>query len=168
MRKLSFYLLSLVLVLFVACENTNPTDDNVDQDKTELSGTWKIKSLMANGEEYLYHDHVRDYAPDIAKSAIVFGEDNTFELSFVYMHAPGADEPYAEIHKGTYILTGNTVEFNATECTKGGSTIEVCQFRGEVDGDLLRVSKSFAAGELWIIPIIDQSAAVNVIFKLRK
>jgi hypothetical protein len=69
---------------------------------------------------------------------------------------------------GTYTLNGSTVEFNATECTKGGSDIEVCQFRGEVDGDLLRISKSFAAGELWIIPIIDQSAAVNVIFKLRE
>ena len=45
--------------------------------------------------EYLYNDHVRDYAPDIAKSAIVFGENNTFELSFVYMDAAGADEPYA-------------------------------------------------------------------------
>jgi hypothetical protein len=123
---------------------------------------------MANGEEFLYHDHVRDYAPDIAKSAIVFGENNTFELSFVYMHAAGADEPYAEIHRGTYTLNGNTIEFNAAECSKGGSIIEVCQFRGEVDGDLLRISKSFAAGELWIIPIIDQDAAVNVIFKLRK
>ena len=178
MKKLSFYFLSFILVLFIACDNTNlpqedddskltQTEDSIDSQQTELSGTWKIKSLMANGEEYLYHDHVRDYAPDIAKSAIVFGEDNTFELSFVYMDAPGADEPYAEIHKGTYTLDGNSVEFNTTECTKGGSDIELCKFEGEVDGDLLRISKSFAAGELWIIPIVDQSVAVNVIFKLR-
>ena len=93
MKRLSFYLLFLVLVLFSSCENITT--------QTELSGTWKIKSLMANSEEYLYNDHVRDYAPDIAKSAIVFGENNTFELSFVYMDAVGADEPYAEIHRGT-------------------------------------------------------------------
>ena len=160
MKKISSLLFILIVLLFTACEVQNTF--------SELSGTWKIKSLIANGEEYLYHDHVRDYAPNIAQSAIVFGEDNTFELTFVYMNAPGADEPYAEIHRGTYTLNGSTVEFNATECTKGGSDIEVCQFRGEVDGDLLRISKSFAAGELWIIPIIDQSAAVNVIFKLRE
>lgn len=168
MKKLVFYLLFFVCLLFVACENTDMPNDKVEPEQTELSGTWKIKSLIANGEEYLYHDHVRDYAPDIAKSAIVFGENNTFELSFVYMYAQGADEPYAEIYKGTYSLKDNAVEFNATDCTKGGSIIEGCQFYGEVDGDLLRISKSFSAGELWIIPIIDQSAAVNVIFKLRK
>ena len=160
MKRLSFYLLFLVLVLFSSCE--------IITNQTELSGTWKIKSLMANSEEYLYNDHVRDYAPDIAKSAIVFGENNTFELSFVYMDAAGADEPYAEIHKGTYTLSGNTVEFKPTKCTQGGSGIDVCQFTGEIDGNLLRISKSFAAGELWIIPIIDEAVAVNVIFKLRE
>ena len=61
MKRLSFYLLFLVLVLFSSCE--------IITNQTELSGTWKIKSLMANSEEYLYNDHVRDYAPDIAKSA---------------------------------------------------------------------------------------------------
>ena len=160
MKRLSFYLLFLVLVLFSSCE--------IITNQTELSGTWKIKSLMANSEEYLYNDHVRDYAPDIAKSAIVFGENNTFELSFVYMDAAGADEPYAEIHKGTYTLSGNTVEFKPTKCTQGGSDIDLCQFTGEIDGNLLRISKSFAAGELWIIPIIDEAVAVNVIFKLRE
>ena len=160
MKKLSFILLSLIVVLFIACEFETP--------ETELSGTWKIKSLMANGEDFLYNDHVRDYAPDIAKSSIIFGENNTFELSFVYIDTPGADEPYAEIHRGTYTLSGNVVEFNATECIQGGSTIEVCQFRGEIDGNLLRISKSFSAGELWIIPIIDEAVAVNVIFKLRE
>ena len=58
MKKLSFVFFSLVFLLFVACEPAS---------QTEMSGTWKIKSLMANGEEYIYHDHVRDYAPDIAK-----------------------------------------------------------------------------------------------------
>ena len=168
MKKFSFVLLSLIVLFFTACE--------VQTSETELSGTWKIKSLMANGEDYMYNDHVVvcpeaqyvNFAPDIAKSAIVFGEDNTFELSFVYMDAAGADEPYAEIHKGTYTLSGNTVEFKPTKCTQGGSDIDLCQFTGEIDGNLLRISKSFAAGELWIIPIIDKAVAVNVIFKLRE
>lgn len=166
MKKLYIILLAVIPLLFCRCEMSENGND--EQLLTSLSGTWKIKSLMANSEEYLYNDHVRDYAPDIAKSAVIFGENNTFELSFVYMDAVGADEPYAEIHKGTYTLNGNTVEFNATECTQGGSDIEVCQFRGEVDGDLLRISKSFSAGELWIIPIIEESVAINVIFKLRE
>ena len=166
MKKFAFIVSVFFLFLFVACEREQIEDK--DAPKTELSGIWKIKSLMANGEDYMYNDHVRDYAPDIAKSAIVFGEDNTFELSFVYMDAPGADEPYAEIHKGTYTLSANTVEFKPTKCTQGGSGIDVCQFTGEIDGNLLRISKSFAAGELWIIPIIDEAVAVNVIFKLRE
>jgi hypothetical protein len=158
MKRLSFYFLFLVLVLFSSCE--------IITNQTELSGTWKIKSLMANSEEYLYNDHVRDYAPDIAKSAIVFAENNTFELSFVYMDAVGADEPYAEIHRGTYTFDGDVVVFDATECIRAKET--TCQFRGEVEGNMLYISKSFSAGDLWIIPIIDESAAVVVAFKLRE
>ena len=50
MKKFSFVLLSLIVLFFTACE--------VQTSETELSGTWKIKSLMANGEDYMYNDHV--------------------------------------------------------------------------------------------------------------
>ena len=92
MKRLSFYLLFLVLVLFSSCENITT--------QTELSGTWKIKSLMANSEEYLYNDHVRDYAPDIGKSAIVFGENNTFELSFDTVHGIYREYEYTGMIEG--------------------------------------------------------------------
>lgn len=159
MKKYSFLLLSLIILLFTSCE--------LQDTSSELSGIWEIKSLMANGREFLDNDYVRNYAPDIEKSTVVFGENNTFELSLVYTDTPEVGGPYAEIHKGTYTLNDNAITFNATECTKGGSTIDVCQFRGEVDGNLLRISKSFAAGELKIVSI-DMAVAVNVIFKLRE
>lgn len=159
MKKFLFVWVCLIVLLFTACDRPYVAFPYI-------GGTWEIKSLMANGEEYLYDNHVCDYMPDIAKSVIVFGEHSKFELSFVYVDEEGITDSYVEIHKGTYTLNGNTIEFKATECTKGGSNIDVCQFRGELDGSLLRISKSFAAGELKIIPIADEAVAVNVIFKL--
>ena len=46
----------------------------------------------------------------------------------------------------------------------GGAT----PVRNELYPALIEKAKSFAAGELWIIPIIDEAVAVNVIFKLRE
>ena len=86
---------------------------------------------------------------------------------FVYSEpdgAPDSQELACEIHGGTYTFDGKIVEFNATKCEKAAKEAS-CQFKGEVDGNLLRISKSFAAGDLFMIPIFDKSAAVNVIFK---
>ena len=150
MKKFYFIFFSIVVLCFVACDQPTVHQSTDDQPTCDLpttedsiatiSGTWKIKSLMVNSAEYLYNDHVRDYAPDIAKSAIVFGENNTFELSFVYMDAVGADEPYAEIHRGTYTFDGKVVEFSATECIRAKE--KTCTFRGEVEDNMLYISKS--------------------------
>ena len=163
MKKLSFCFLILIAALFSACDMILPT-------QTELSGVWKIQSLKANGEEYIDNKTLLIYAPNIAESKIVFGENNTFELLFVYSEpdgAPDSQELACEIHGGTYIFDGKNVEFNATKCEKSAKE-KSCQFKGEVDGNLLRISKSFAAGDLFMIPIFDKSAAVNVIFKSEK
>ena len=156
MKKLSFCFLTLVAIFFSACDTVLPT-------QTKLSGVWKIQSLKVNGEEYIDNKTLLIYAPNIADSKSVFGENNTFELLFVYSEPDGApDLPdlSGETHSGTYTFDGKVVEFNATKCENFAKETS-CLFKGEVDGDLLRISKSFAAGELWIIPIIDQSAAVN-------
>jgi hypothetical protein len=163
MKKLSFCLLTLVAILFSACDMVLPT-------QTELSGVWKIQSLKVNGEEYIDNKTLLIYAPNIAESKIVFGENNTFELLFVYSEpdgAPDSQELACEIHGGTYTFDGKVVEFNATKCENFAKE-KSCQFKGEVDGNLLRISKSFAAGDLFMIPIWDKSAAVNVIFKSEK
>ncbi len=147
-------MLVLVVAMLSAC-------DMILQLPTDLTGTWVIESLKANGEEYIDNEHVLAYAPNIANSTIVFGADNTFELTFVY-----ADNSNAEIHRGTYTLNGTVVEFNATKCENLAKE-KTCQFRGEVEGNKLYISKSFSAGSLWIIPIETESAAVMVSFKLQ-
>ena len=160
MKKLSFCLLALIAILFSAC-------DMLPSTPTELSGIWRIQSLKANGEEYINNKTLLIYTPNIAESKIVFGENNTFELLFVYSEptgAPDLPELACEIHRGTYTFDGKIVEFNATKCENFAKE-KSCQFKGEVDGNLLRISKSFAAGDLYMIPIWDKSAAVNVIFK---
>lgn len=160
MKKLSFCFLILIAIIFSACDMILPT-------QTELSGVWKIQSLKANGEEYIDNKTLLIYAPNIAESKIVFGENNTFELLFVYSEpdgAPDLQELSGETHSGTYTFDGKVVEFNATKCENLAKE-KSCQFKGEVDGNLLRISKSFAAGDLFMIPIFDKSAAVNVIFK---
>jgi hypothetical protein len=162
MKKLSFCFLILIAIIFSACDMILPT-------QTELSGVWKIQSLKANGEEYIDNKTLLIYAPNIAESKIVFGENNTFELLFVYSEpdgAPDSQELACEIHGGTYTFDGDNVVFDATECIRAKET--TCQFRGEVEGNMLYISKSFSAGDSWIIPIIDESAAVVVAFKLRE
>ncbi len=44
MKKYSFLLLSLIILLFTSCE--------LQDTSSELSGIWEIKSLMANGREF--------------------------------------------------------------------------------------------------------------------
>jgi hypothetical protein len=163
MKKLSFCFLILIAIIFSACDMILPA-------QPELSGVWKIQSLKANGEEYIDNKTLLIYAPNIAESKIVFGENNTFELLFVYSEpdgAPDSQELACEIHGGTYTFDGKVVEFNATKCENLAKE-KSCQFKGEVDGNLLRISKSFAAGDLFMIPIFDKPAAINVIFKSEK
>ena len=156
-------MLILIAAIFSACDMIIPSTTN-------LSGEWAIQSLMANGEEYIDNERLLVYAPDITNSKIVFGENNTFELSFVYSEpngAPDLQELSGEVHSGTYTFYGKIIEFNATKCEKSAKE-KSCHFRGEVDGNLLRISKSFAAGDLFMIPIYDKSVAVNVIFNKSK
>ena len=86
-------MLILVATIFSACDLlfTMPTD---------LSGTWTIKSLKANGEEFIDNEHLLAYAPDIATSTIVINKDNTFQLTLVYTASNDATDLLAEIHSG--------------------------------------------------------------------
>ncbi len=162
MKKLLFCYFILIAILFSACDKTIPS-------ATTLSGVWNISSLNVNGEEYINNEHLLVYAPDIAKSTIAFGENNTFNLSVIYAEsadATGLYELSGEIHSGTYTLDGKEIQFNATKCDKSAKE-KSCQFRGEIDGKLLRISKSFSPGDLWMIPITDKAVAINVIFQLK-
>lgn len=175
MKKILFISLFFVALLMSCCEkeatelldednNSVEKQDSLPE-KLDLSGVWKIKSLFANDVDYIDHSHVLDYAPDIVKSTIVFGEENTFDLSIVYMQ-PVDFEPYIESHKGIYTMKDKSVKFSASVCENAGK--KSCEFNGVVEGDLLTIRKSFKAGELWMIPLIDEDAEVKVVFKLKK
>ena len=157
MKKLLFCLLILIATIFSACDMllTTPTD---------LSGTWTIKSLKANSEEYIDNEHLLAYAPDIATSTIVINSDSTFQLTLVYTASNDATDLLSEIHQGIYTFDGDIIEFNATNC-KGLSKEKTCQFRGEVEGNMLYISKSFTAGSLVMLPVVEESVAVMVSFQ---
>ena len=157
MKKLLFCLLILVATMFSAC-------DMLLQMPTDLSGTWTVESLKVNGEEFIDNEHLLAYAPDIATSTIVINKDNTFELTLVYVASNDATDLLTEIHRGTYTFDGDIVEFNATKCENLAKE-KTCQFRGEVDGNMLYIFKSFAAGSLVMMPVEDESVAVMVSFK---